>query len=211
MHARLTASLDRLVKLSREIGREDRGWVKPREGNTSARFSENTFFVKASGTCLSSAAVSDFTEVDLSKAFEFVGTDELTGAELKVALESIKADSRGRLPSVETLVHAVCLRECTWVAHCYPESILRAFVDEKQCRSFIEAIMPELGSVMSVPYADSGFKLAVNVRDGLRRYKSDYGKLPKVIHLSGHSLFVLGQSAAELVRTMTVLDAGAEQ
>ena len=44
--------LQDLLNLSHELGREDRGLAMLGEGNTSARLTEDTFLVKASGTCL---------------------------------------------------------------------------------------------------------------------------------------------------------------
>jgi hypothetical protein len=44
---------DRLT-LSHAIGRQDRGFTMLGEGNTSARLGDDSFAVKASGTCLGS-------------------------------------------------------------------------------------------------------------------------------------------------------------
>jgi rhamnose utilization protein RhaD (predicted bifunctional aldolase and dehydrogenase) len=206
MNKRILSSLDKLVELSHEFGRQDRGWVKPREGNTSARFSETSFFVKASGSCLSLAETSDFIEVDLAKAFDFVGTNELTGDELNVALESIKTDSRARRPSVEALVHAVCLRECTWVAHCYPVSVLSVLRNAQNAEAFFAGNLSLLPDSVVVPYVDSGFELAFAVRDALHGFKVEHRKFPKVIFLENHSIFILGQSELELVNSMEALD-----
>ena len=56
--------LERLVKLSREFGREDRAWAILGEGNTSAMSEAGSYYVKASGSCLGLAGPGDFTEVD---------------------------------------------------------------------------------------------------------------------------------------------------
>ena len=47
-----TPIIQDLLTLSHEIGREDRGLAILGEGNTSARLSEETFAVKASGNFL---------------------------------------------------------------------------------------------------------------------------------------------------------------
>lgn len=206
MNKRILSSLGKLVELSRAFGRQDRDWVNPKEGNTSVRVSENSFFVKASGSCLGSAQVSDFTEIDLAKAFDYVGSEELSEDTLNVALESIKVDSRGRRPSVETFLHAVCLRECTWAAHCYPASVLSVLKEAGRAKDFFAGDLDLLSETMLVPYVDTPFELAFAVRKGLLAYTAEHCTFPKVIFLGGHSLFILGKSEHELLGTMETLD-----
>ena len=63
--------VEQLVDLSHGFGLEQRAWAVLGEGNTSARKSEDSFLVKASGSRLGNASASDFTEVSLSKALHF--------------------------------------------------------------------------------------------------------------------------------------------
>lgn len=49
-------SLETLLALSHDLGREDRGLAMLGEGNTSARQADGTFLVKASGSNLASLA-----------------------------------------------------------------------------------------------------------------------------------------------------------
>ena len=56
------STLTDLLNLSHEIGREDRGLAILGEGNTSARLSDDTFLVKASGTCLGTLKTHDLVE-----------------------------------------------------------------------------------------------------------------------------------------------------
>ena len=206
-------TLDKLVTLSREFGREDRGWAILGEGNTSTRLSEDTFFVKASGSRLGTASVGDFTEVDLAKAMDFVAKDSLTDEEVQAALESIKVDPTAKLPSVETFVHAVCLSEggCTWVGHGHPESVLSILASKAGAKPFLEHIFPDVivmcGRHMAVvPYVDPGFKLAHAVQASLRAFKAEHGKSPKIIFLENHGPFILGQSDLDVINTMMMLD-----
>ena len=64
--------LEKLVELSREFGREDRGWAILGEGNTSVMGGADSFYVKASGSCLGLANRSDFTEVNINQALKFL-------------------------------------------------------------------------------------------------------------------------------------------
>lgn len=208
-----TSTLEKLVKLSREFGREDRGWAILGEGNTSTRLSEESFLVKASGSRLGTASSGDFTEVDLARALDFVAKDSLTDEEVQAALESIKVDPAAKLPSVETFVHAVCLSEgeCNWIGHGHPESVLSILCSEAGAKPFLEHIFPDVivvcGRHMAVvPYVDPGFKLAHAVRDSLRAFKAKHGKSPKIIFLENHGPFILGQTDLDVINTMMMLD-----
>ena len=53
--------LEKLTELSREFGREDRGWAILGEGNTSVMGGADSFYVKASGSCLGLVNRIDFT------------------------------------------------------------------------------------------------------------------------------------------------------
>ena len=64
--------LEKLIELSREFGREDRGWAILGEGNTSAMGDADSFYVKASGSCLGLASRSDFIEVNINQALEYL-------------------------------------------------------------------------------------------------------------------------------------------
>ena len=188
-----TAKLEQLVNLSREFGREDRGWAILGEGNTSARVSEESFLVKASGSRLGTARPCDFTEVNLVKTQGYIAKESLTDEEVQMALESIKVDPKAKFPSVETFVHAVCLSEgdCNWVGHGHPESVLSILCSEAGAKPFLKHIFPDVivmcGRHMAVvPYVDPGFQLAQEVQNSLRGFKAEYGKSPKVILLENH-------------------------
>ena len=206
-------TLEKLVVLSREFGREDRNWVILGEGNTSTLASEDSYYVKASGSCLGTANREDFTEVYLSLALEYINRTSLTDEEILVALESIKVDKNSKLPSVETFVHAVCLGEgdCQWVGHGHPESVLSILCSKLGAKAYSKHIFPDAivvcgRSFAVVPYVDPGFKLAHAVRDSIRRFKNLHNKSPKIILLENHGPFILGQSDVDVINTMMMLD-----
>lgn len=205
--------LDNLVTLSREFGREDRAWAILGEGNTSTLSGKGTYYVKASGSRLGQASREDFTEVDLKKALEYIKKPSLSDEEVLHALESIKVDPIAKLPSVETFVHAVCLSEgeCEWVGHGHPESVLSILCSAMGTKPYMEHIFPDVVVVCGrhfavVPYVDPGFKLAHAVSDSLSRFKSAYGRSPKIIFLENHGPFILGQSHIDVINTMQMLD-----
>ena len=205
--------LEKLIELSREFGREDRGWAILGEGNTSAMGDADSFYVKASGSCLGLASRSDFTEVNINQALEFVAKPSMTDAEVQDALEAIKVHPNGKRPSVETFVHAVCLSlgDCKWVGHGHPESVLSILCSQSGAKPYLEHIFPDAIVVCGrhfavVPYVDPGFKLAHGVRDVLVEFKEKYGKVPKIIFLENHGPFILGQSDIDVINTMQMLD-----
>lgn len=206
-------ALDKLVALSREFGREDRGWAILGEGNTSTRLDETFFLVKASGSRLGDACEEDFTKVNLDQALEFLTNSSLSDEEVQSALESIKFNPAAKQPSVETFVHAVVLSEgdCHWVGHGHPESVLSILCSKTGAKPYMEHIFPDAIVVCGrhfsvVPYVDPGFKLAHAVRDSLRAFKEKHGKAPKIIFLENHGPFLLGQSDLDVINTMKMLD-----
>ena len=206
-------TLEKLVALSREFGREDRNWAILGEGNTSTLSSDDSYYVKASGSCLGTANRDDFTEVKLSLALDCINRKSLTDEEILAALESIKVDKKSKLPSVETFVHAVCLSEgdCQWVGHGHPESVLAVLCSKLGAKAYSKHIFPDAivvcgRSFAVVPYVDPGFKLAQAVRDSIRRFKNLHNKSPKVILLENHGPFILGQSDIDVINTMMMLN-----
>lgn len=206
-------TLEKLVALSREFGREDRDWAILGEGNTSTLASEDSYYVKASGSCLGTAKREDFTEVKLGLALEYINRISLTDEEILAALESIKVKKESKLPSVETFVHAVCLSEgdCEWVGHGHPESVLSILCSKLGAKAYSKHIFPDAivvcgRSFALVPYVDPGFKLAHAVRDSIRRFKNLHNKSPKVILLENHGPFILGQSDIDVINTMMMLN-----
>jgi len=118
--------LSRLIRLSHELGREDRALAILGEGNTSADLGDDTFLVKASGSQLGTIDEAGLTRVNYAPVLEAVDHPELSDNEVRGVLEASRVDSSARLPSVETFLHALCLREAgaKWVGHTHPASVL---------------------------------------------------------------------------------------
>ncbi|MCX6923078.1 MAG: class II aldolase/adducin family protein, partial [Verrucomicrobia bacterium] len=81
-----TPLIQDLLTLSHEIGREDRGLAILGEGNTSARLSDDTFVVKASGTCLGTLREEDTVECRFSALLPLLEKESLTDKEFDDAL-----------------------------------------------------------------------------------------------------------------------------
>ena len=106
-----------LVELSRELGRPDRAWAVLAEGNTSLALGDGRMLVKASGASMAIAVPGDFVAVGLPEVLALVDTSADADASAghsqddDEAVRALfeRAAAGGRRPSVEALLHAVCL------------------------------------------------------------------------------------------------------
>ncbi len=99
--------LKRLIRLSHELGREDRHLAILGEGNVSADVGDGTFYVKASGSQLATIDADGFTRVKASPILEALAQPRKTDDEVRGVLETCRVDQKAKLPSVETFLHAI--------------------------------------------------------------------------------------------------------
>jgi rhamnose utilization protein RhaD (predicted bifunctional aldolase and dehydrogenase) len=205
--------LERLIRLSHELGREDRELAILGEGNTSADLGDGTFLVKASGSQLGTIHASGLTQVRIDPVLDAIDHPELTDQEVRERLEAAKVDPSARLPSVETFLHALCIREAgaKWVGHTHPTSVLRILCSKLGAEPFMRHLFPDgivvCGTHLAVvPYIDPGLHLAVAVRDSLREFMDRHGAAPKVILMVNHGPVALGANDTEVLNIMLMLD-----
>lgn len=202
-----------LLWLSHEIGREERHLAILGEGNTSADAADGTFWVKASGSNLSTLDEADLTPVRFDAINAALDDTQLDDSGVREILLSARADPEAKLPSVETFMHAVCLQEggAKWIGHCHPVSVLQILCSGLGAVPFQKHVFPD-GIVVCgrhlgvVPYIDPGIELARSVRSELRRFQAEYGNSPKVILLVNHGPVALGQSEKEVLNILLMLD-----
>lgn len=202
-----------LIWLSHELGREDRQLAVLGEGNVSAQLGDGTFYVKASGSQLAAITADGFTRVNPAPILEALNHPNKTDEQVRKILESCRVDKKAKLPSVETFLHAVCLREggAKWVGHAHPVSVLRILCSKLGAEPFRRHIFPDEIVVCGrhlavVPYVDPGIRLAIALRDSLRRFMTEHGSTPKVILMVNHGPVVLGQTERDVLNTMLMLD-----
>jgi rhamnose utilization protein RhaD (predicted bifunctional aldolase and dehydrogenase) len=201
----MPSELHTLVELSRTLGEPSRDLVILAEGNTSIRTDPDRMLVKASGSQLGTAAEADFVEVDTRIMLDLVndpaaGDDEVE----RVFGEFARA---GKRPSVEAMLHAICLSDggASVVGHTHPVPLNIVLCSPQAERMAGDVLFPEQVVILGrnpvfVPYLDPGLTLARAVRrEMLRRIELD-GAPPKVIYLGNHGIFALGQSAAEVLQ-----------
>lgn len=204
---------EKLLRLSREIGREDRHLAILGEGNTSTSLGDGTFLVKASGSSLATLESGDLTRVRLDVALAALDDPSLNDSGVREVLESSRVDPAAKLPSVETFLHAVCLAEggAKWVGHCHAESVLSILATPHGAAPFLKHIFPDAivvcgRHVAVVPYIDPGLELARAFRRSLQAHMENHGSAPKVVLLENHGPVALGASDKEVLNILLMLD-----
>jgi rhamnose utilization protein RhaD (predicted bifunctional aldolase and dehydrogenase) len=187
--------IDEIISLSRELGREDRKLAILGEGNTSARASDKTFWVKASGSSLSTLSAGDVTECRFEPLLELLDQPDASDEKILAVLQASQVDPKAKRPSTEAVFHAylLSLPGITWVGHTHPIAVngilcsprAKDFANHRSCPDEIVCCGPT--SVL-LPYVDPGFALAKSIRAGIEDYAKKTGKLPRLILLTNHGL-----------------------
>jgi rhamnose utilization protein RhaD (predicted bifunctional aldolase and dehydrogenase) len=204
---------ERLLWLARELGREERHFSILGEGNVTADLGDGTFLVKASGSELRTLDGSGLTRVKMDPVFSALANPDKKDEEVRAVLENSRVDAKAKLPSVETFLHAICLREggARWIGHTHTVSVLKVLCSRFGVEPFRRHIFPDAIVVCGrrlvvVPYVDPGIKLAVVLREALRDFMNLHGAAPKVILMANHGPVALGQSEREVLNIMLMLD-----
>ncbi|HEV2328065.1 MAG TPA: class II aldolase/adducin family protein [Verrucomicrobiae bacterium] len=210
---RSSGILKQLIGLSHELGREDRQLAILGEGNVSADLGGGEFYVKASGSQLADIDADGITRVRMQPIFDALDSPDRTDDEVREILKSSCADKKARLPSVETFLHAICLREggAKWVGHTHPVSVLKILCNTLGADPFLNHIFPDAIVVCGrrlavVPYVDPGIRLAVALRASLRDFIAEHNAPPKVILMLNHGPVILGQTPRDVLNTTLMLD-----
>ncbi|NPV08986.1 MAG: class II aldolase [Anaerolineae bacterium] len=204
---KLTASLEALVEMSRQLGHPERGYVILGEGNTAAREDDGSFWVKASGYSLREIGPDGFVRVAFEPLFEALGRppdDELAAETLQAA----KMETDAPRPSVETFLHAIAIREAgaRFVGHTHPVSVNRVLCSRMaeeavSGRLFPDEVVSCGPASLYLPYCDPGVTLAQEFRASLGRFLKQHGQPPRVVLIQNHGLIALGDSPAEVLAT----------
>lgn len=209
------ATLDDLLSLSQDLGREERHLAILGEGNTSARLENGRFLVKASGSNLRTLRREDVTvcaAAGLLKLFDRRATDDA----VETALFDSRIDSNARKPSVEAMFHAwlLTLPGVHFVGHTHPVAV-NSLLCSPHGRTFArrrlfpdEIVCCDVASVY-VPYADPGLKLALDIRRETTAFVRRHQRPPRVILLENHGLIALGATPAAVLAATLMADKAA--
>ena len=206
--------LTQLVAMSNNLGNPTLDYVILGEGNVSARADADTFWMKASGTELRTIDRTGFVRVSFERFLAMLNVPDLSDEQIKQRLSEAKVDpstgSRpasddGVRPSVETVLHAVCLNleGVNFVGHTHPTAINAitcsiAFETAVSGRLFPDEIVICGPALVVVPYTDPGVPLARKVRDLINQYIDEHHEGPKVILMQNHGLIALGHTAQQV-------------
>jgi rhamnose utilization protein RhaD (predicted bifunctional aldolase and dehydrogenase) len=210
-----TNRLNELIALSVEIGDPAKDYVILAEGNTSARISEHSFWVKGSGVRLEAArGPQDFVAMELEPLMRTLrGEDEIADMDLRELLRSARVEGQDNSPdpSIEAFVHAICLElgKAEFVAHTHPTAVNALLCARNAELVYSGVLFPDEAVIcgpvpLFIPYGEPGLPLG---RMLLRRFESfldTYGEPPRLILLANHGIVALGSTAAE-VATITAM------
>jgi rhamnose utilization protein RhaD (predicted bifunctional aldolase and dehydrogenase) len=210
------STLTDLLNLSHEIGREDRGLAILGEGNTSARLSDDTFLVKASGTCLGTLGEQDLVECRFPALLPLLERQNMTDAEIDAALLAARVNPAAKKPSVEAVFHAylLSLPGVRFVGHCHATNVNRILCSPR-ARDFAEHRMfPDeivccgIASVF-VPYTDPGLRLSHVIRQETEAFVKKHQRQPRVIVMQNHGITALGQTWQSIISALLMAEKAA--
>ena len=205
IHADKLASL---LKLSHDLGREDRGLAMLGEGNTSCRLDADTFLVKASGSSLANLQENQLVACRFSVLLPLLKAAAMTDAEVEKALLASRVDPAQPKPSVEAVFHAylLSLPGIEMVGHTHPiavnsilcagDDLSRRFAHE---RRFPDEIVCCGAKSALVPYVDPGIILAQKIGDEMDKFITAENRPPRLILLQNHGLIALGATTGSIM------------
>ena len=206
-----------LIALSRDLGAEHRGLAILGEGNASARLSDETFIVKASGSSLGTLTEADLTECRFAPLLAMLDRDDLSDREVDDELFACRVDPSAKKPSVEALFHAylLTLPEISFVGHTHPVHANQILCSPRARELAAKKLFPDdivccgPASVF-VPYTDPGLRLSQVIRKETTRYIEELGFAPRVILLENHGIITLGRSPDAVKAAMFMAEKAAK-
>jgi rhamnose utilization protein RhaD (predicted bifunctional aldolase and dehydrogenase) len=208
---------DNLLRLSHEIGREERGLAVLGEGNTSARFAEDSYLVKASGTSLGNLRRDDLVECRLSSVLSLLDMNGLSDAEIDAALLDARVDAEAKKPSVESVFHAWALSMpgIQFVGHSHATAVTSVLCSPRAKEFAEHRMFPDeivCGGVASVyiPLTDPGLKLAQAIRREAGAFIVKHQCVPQVILMQNHGIITLGGSWQSVLAAMLMTEKAAK-
>ncbi len=210
-------TLTHLLTLSHEIGREDRGLAILGEGNTSTRLTDDTFGVKASGTCLGTLQPEDVVECKLSALLPMLERDALTDQQVDDALMAARVDPKAKKPSVEAVFHAylLSLPGIKFVGHCHATTVNQILCstrarDFAEQRMFPDEIVCCGTASVYVPYTDPGLKLSQTIRRQTEAFIKKHERQPRVILMQNHGVIALGSTRQAVLSALLMAEKAAK-
>ena len=212
-----TPILQELIKLSHELGREDRGLAMLGEGNTSARLGEETFLVKASGTTLGTLREEDVVQCRQTALLPMLEKEGLTDQEVDDALLEARVDKKAKKPSVEAVFHAwlLSLPGIKFIGHTHATTVNQILCSPRARDFAVNRMFPDeivccsTASVF-VPYTDPGLKLAQTIRQETEAFIAKHERQPRVILMQNHGIITLARQWQAVLSAMLMAEKSAK-
>ena len=196
-----------LTAMSNTLGSDAYDCAILGEGNTSAKISEDEFFVKASGTQLRTIDANGFVAVRFAPIFDALSRDALSDADVKDALLQATFDNPDKkMPSVETFLHAILLSlpGVNFAGHTHPTAINSILCSKKAEEAYSGNLFPDqivvLGAApLFIPYTDPGLVLAKSLQQKLAEYQARHGRPPRAIYMQNHGFIAVGATEKDVL------------
>lgn len=206
-----------MLELSQFLGEEDRDLAILGEGNTSAKIDDETFFVKASGSCLATLGEHDAVACRFDALLPMLDQADISDQEVEDRLLACRVDPNAKKPSVETLFHAylLSLPGIEFVGHTHSvavNQILCSPLAEKFAtnRLFPDEVVCCGTKSLYVPYVDPGLKLSQVLRERMQAFVDEFGCPPRVILLQNHGIITIGKTLGAVKAAMLMAHKSAE-
>lgn len=206
-----------LLRMSHEVGRDDRRMAILGEGNTSMRLSEDTFAVKASGSNLGTLTEAGLAECRFDKLLPLLDRTGMADTEVDQALLDARVNPADKKPSVEALFHAwlLTLPGVNAVGHCHALAVNRILCSPRaeefaRRRTFPDEVVCCGTESVFVPYVDPGLALAQAVRRETLTFIKRTGRPPRVILLKSHGIIAVGSNPNAVLASLHMAEKAAE-
>jgi rhamnose utilization protein RhaD (predicted bifunctional aldolase and dehydrogenase) len=211
--------LEELLKLSRTLGDRNENWAMLGEGNTSARLDGETFYVKASGSQMATLTADQIAEVRSSPILlALTSSVPMSDSETTNLLQS-SCTEPGKMPSVETLMHAflLTLPGINFIGHTHALSVnsLTCSKDGWEAlvsggRMFPDEIVVCGIAPCTVAYVDPGVPLASAIKASVEKFIDNFDEVPKTIYMQNHGFIALGKTPKQVVDITMMADKAAK-
>jgi rhamnose utilization protein RhaD (predicted bifunctional aldolase and dehydrogenase) len=216
MGDQLQEQSDALLKLSHELGREDRGWAILGEGNASTRIDSESFLVKASGSNLGTLRKEDLVQCKSLQLLSLMDRRSANDKEVDSALYASRVGEDAKKPSVEALFHAylLSLPGISFVGHTHAPSVNKVLCSRRAKEFATKRIFPDevicCGSEsVFIPYTDPGLKLAQAIKKTTEAYYKRRRSYPRVIVLQNHGIITIGGTTQAVLAAMMMAEKAA--
>ena len=209
--------LESMLELSHFVGQECRDLAILGEGNTSAKLDDETFLVKASGSCLETLGEDDAVACRFDALLPMLDEQDISDQGIEDRLLACRVDSNAKKPSVETLFHAylLSLPGIEFVGHTHSIAVNQILCSPLAEKFAVNRLFPDeivcCGSrSVLVPYVDPGLTLSQVIRDKTNAYVDEFGSPPRVILLQNHGLITIGKTPGAVKAAMLMAHKAAE-